>query len=81
MALGIPAVCTPLGSNPDVVQHGRTGFLADSHDEWVDALEELVTNHDRRREMSAAAADEAHRRYTVQANADRIIQAFRDAVR
>jgi glycosyltransferase involved in cell wall biosynthesis len=30
MALGIPAVCTPLGSNPDVVEQGKTGFLAET---------------------------------------------------
>ncbi len=51
MALGIPAVCTPLGSNPEVVEEGRTGFLADSPREWVEALERLVGDPDLRAAM------------------------------
>ena len=81
MALGIPAVATPLGSNPDVIEHGRTGFLADSPEQWVEHLERLVTNDDLRAEMGARAAEVAHRQYTLQANADRIVAAFRAAAR
>ena len=79
MALGIPAVCTPLGSNPDVIEHGRTGFLADSPAEWVRALEALSRDASLRAEIGGRAAEVAHARYTLQANADRIIEAFRAA--
>jgi glycosyltransferase involved in cell wall biosynthesis len=80
MALGIPAVCTPLGSNPDVVEHGRTGFLADSPDEWVRYLERLVDDPTLRAEMSARALEVAHQHYTLQANAEKIVAAFRSAI-
>jgi glycosyltransferase involved in cell wall biosynthesis len=80
MALGIPAVATPLGSNPEVLEHGRTGFLADTPAEWVESLERLATDAELRRRMGQRSADVAHRRYTVQANADRIVAAFRAAV-
>ncbi len=42
MALGIPPVCTPMGSNPEVIEHGRTGFLAGTDAEWVEHLSLLV---------------------------------------
>jgi glycosyltransferase involved in cell wall biosynthesis len=80
MALGIPAVCTPLGSNPDVVEHGKTGFLADSPDEWVRYLELLVDDDKLRAEMSERAAEVAHQKYTLQANAENIVAAFRSAL-
>lgn len=80
MSLGIPAVCTPLGSNPDVIEHGRTGFLANTHGEWVRALDLLARNASLRAEVGDRAAKVAHERYTVQANAERIIDAFRSAV-
>jgi glycosyltransferase involved in cell wall biosynthesis len=80
MALGIPPVCSPIGSNPEVVDHGRTGFLADTREEWVGAIERLVTDPELRGEMSERAATVAHEKYTVQANAEKIVAAFRSAV-
>lgn len=79
MALGIPAVCTPLGSNPSVVEHGVTGFLADDDEEWKGALEQLIASARLRREIADAAAAQAHAEFTLEANAERIIAAFRAA--
>jgi glycosyltransferase involved in cell wall biosynthesis len=79
-ALGIPAVCTPLGSNPEVVVHGTTGFLARDGGEWIAALSRLVEDRELRRRMSWAAAERAHGNFTLQAQADRIVEAFEGAL-
>lgn len=81
MALGIPAVCTPLGSNPDVIEHGVTGFLAETPSEWRDAIDRLVASPDLRADMGRRAAEVAHRKYTLDANKDHVVQAFRSALR
>lgn len=81
MALGIPAVCTPLGANPEVVEHGQTGFLANNDNEWSAALERLVADSNLRAEMGRVAAERAHERYTLQANASAIVDAFRRVAR
>jgi glycosyltransferase involved in cell wall biosynthesis len=80
MALGIPAVCTPLGSNPDVVEHGKTGFLADTPADWQRYIELLVEDGERRARMSEHAAQVGQAKYTLQANAEKIIAAFRSAL-
>jgi glycosyltransferase involved in cell wall biosynthesis len=80
MALGIPPVATPLGSNPVVVEHGETGFLADDEDEWRDAVERLVADAELRERVGRRAAEVAHERYTLQANAEKILAAFRSAM-
>lgn len=80
MALGIPPVCTPLGSNPEVIEHGVTGFLADSIDEWVTYLELLINDSPLRLEMSVNAAKVAQAKYSLSANAGKIIGAFREAL-
>jgi glycosyltransferase involved in cell wall biosynthesis len=80
MALGIPAVCSPLGSNPDVVEHGKTGFLAESPGDWIRYLELLVEDNGLRAELSERAAEVAHEKYTLQANAEKIVAAFRSAL-
>jgi len=80
MALGIPTVATPLGSNPEVIEHGVTGFLADSDEEWVAYLSRLITDHELRRRMSRAAATVAKEKYSLAGNTAKIIEAFRAAV-
>jgi len=80
MALGIPPVATPLGSNPEVIQHGVTGFLADSEDEWVEYLGILIKDHELRNRMSHAAAKTARENYSLESNTKKIIEAFRAAL-
>jgi glycosyltransferase involved in cell wall biosynthesis len=80
MALGIPAVATPLGSNPIVIEEGRTGFLANGQEQWLRLVKLLIDDRELREAMGRRAADIARQRYTVQANAERIVAAFRSAV-
>jgi glycosyltransferase involved in cell wall biosynthesis len=81
MALGIPTVCTPLGSNPHVVEHGVTGLFARTDREWMSAIDQLVRDSELRRAIGRRAAAVAHQRYTVQANEPQIVDAFRCALR
>ena len=80
MALGIPTVATPLGSNPEVVQHGVTGFLADSEAEWVEYLSLLIKDHELRLRMSHEAARVAKEKYSLAGNTPKIIEAFKAAL-
>lgn len=43
MACGTPVIARALGSTPEVVRHGRTGFLCSTVDEMVDACRDLDT--------------------------------------
>jgi glycosyltransferase involved in cell wall biosynthesis len=80
MALGIPPVATPVGSNPAVIEDGVTGFLAGDDDAWLHAVERLVGDPKLRERCGRKAAAAARCRYTLQANADKIVAAFRSAV-
>ena len=48
MALGIPAVCSNVGANKDVIEHGVNGFLAESSDEWLNYVGQLVQDRELR---------------------------------
>jgi glycosyltransferase involved in cell wall biosynthesis len=80
MALGIPPVATPLGSNPVVITDGETGFLARGDSEWQQTVGRLVDDPELREQVGRRAAEVAHQRYTLQANAEKIVAAFQSAV-
>lgn len=42
MAVGRPAVVSPVGINREIVRHGENGLLAESHADWVNQLERLA---------------------------------------
>jgi glycosyltransferase involved in cell wall biosynthesis len=76
MALGIPPVCTPKGCAAEIVEHGVTGFLASTPEEWVSLLETLIRDEALRRSIGRAAAAYAHRHFTLSANEEAILGAF-----
>ncbi len=80
MALGIPPVATPIGSNLGVIEDGVTGFFASGDAGWRKAVERLVGDPGLRERCGKQAAEVAHHRYTLQANAEKIVAAFRSAV-
>jgi glycosyltransferase involved in cell wall biosynthesis len=41
MACGTPVIARPLGAMPEVIRHGETGFLVDTVDEAVAALDQV----------------------------------------
>ena len=80
MALGIVPVGTPMASNTEVIRHGENGFLAATDDEWFEYLTILVKDYKLRSKMSAEAAKDAQANYSLEANAPKVIEAFRAAM-
>jgi glycosyltransferase involved in cell wall biosynthesis len=80
MALGIVPIGTPMASNTEVIRHGENGFLAGSESEWVDAIATLIRDDELRRSMSRQAASDAANKYSLQANAGKIVAAFESAM-
>lgn len=81
MALGIVPVGTPMASNPEVIRHGENGFLASSDEEWVKYINILINDNALRNKFSAQAAKDAEEKYSLEANKDKVIEAFRSAVK
>src|SRR5207247_327952 len=54
MAMGIPTVCSPVGMNCQVIQHGINGFLASTPEEWLESLQALIHDPALRQRLGAA---------------------------
>jgi glycosyltransferase involved in cell wall biosynthesis len=54
MAAGLPVIANPVGMQTELVRPGATGFLADSADQWVEAVSRLAQSPSQRRKMGQA---------------------------
>lgn len=73
MACGIPAVCSPVGANLEVVDHGQEGFLPKSEQEWVECLGRLLACSELRRHMGIEGRKKVLRSYSLQGLAPKMI--------
>ena len=65
MAAGLPVVANPVGTNPEMVIPGQTGFLASTPDEWAEAISLLAADAELRRRMGRASRRLVEERYSV----------------
>lgn len=68
MALGIPALVSPVPPNDLIVDHGINGFYCRSEEEWYDCLKNLLGNPGQLKGMKTAARDKIINNYSVLSN-------------
>jgi glycosyltransferase involved in cell wall biosynthesis len=73
MACGVAAVASRLGENAHLIDHGKTGMLALTEDEWVEALRFVLTHREDRERMGTAAVAVAAN-FDIKRNTDRFLQ-------
>ena len=79
MACSLPVIASPVGVNGQIVEHGVTGFLVKSQDEWLQALAFLRDNPGRRREMGQAGRKKMEAEYSLQSTAPKLAALLRSA--
>lgn len=76
MALGIPAVASPVGVAAEIIQHGKNGLLAKREEEWFSCLDRLVRDCDLRRRLAASGRVTVERDFSLQVWAPRLAELF-----
>jgi glycosyltransferase involved in cell wall biosynthesis len=66
-AVGAPAVASPVGVNSEIVQDGRTGYLAAGTEEWCEGLRRLIDDRASREKMGRAGRAWVEHYYSVKA--------------
>jgi murein biosynthesis integral membrane protein MurJ len=79
MACGLPVVASDVGVNPEIVQQGVNGFLARSHDDWLLALQQLLSDPSLRERMGQAGRQRVEQRYCLQRTGPRVVNWLRQA--
>ena len=69
MAAGLPVVANPVGVQAEMVQHGRTGFLAETPEQWHEAVQHLAADAALRSRLGHAGRQRLEREFSVTAGA------------
>ncbi len=72
MALGLPVVASPIGSNREIIQDGVNGFFASTEEEWYDRLRRLADDAELRRTMGQAARATVLARFDLRTQIDEV---------
>ena len=72
MAVGLPGVASPVGVNSEIVEHGQSGFVATTEEDWFQILDELLTDPSRRTAVGIAARKRAAALYSIEANVSQL---------
>jgi glycosyltransferase involved in cell wall biosynthesis len=79
MACGRPVIASAVGVNPSIVEHGRSGFLVHTPEEWYRALVTLHDDPGLRRTMGAAGRRRVEQTYCTEATIGSLIAGLRAA--
>ncbi len=77
MAVGIPAIASPVGINRVLVEDEVNGFQANSEKEWTHQLFRLIEDTDLRRRMGEEGRRRMERDYALSVSADRLIEVLK----
>ncbi len=66
MACGLPVISSPTGVNKELVLHGISGLLAQTPEEWIDAINDLATLPDLRESMGQAGKELFNNSFTLE---------------
>ncbi len=80
MALGIPAVCSPVGVNSTIIRDGVNGLLATTEDEWVERLTRLLRSAELRRQLGLAGRATVEQQYAAEVVAPQVFQVLQAAL-
>lgn len=78
MAMGIPAVASPVGMNLEVIRENENGFFAGNDEEWVKKLSMLIESPSLRRKLGAGARETAEEKYSLINNGRKFVKILKD---
>jgi glycosyltransferase involved in cell wall biosynthesis len=76
MAMGIPALVSPVGINVEIVEDGKNGFWCSTDQDWIRSIELLMQNDMLRRQMGREARKKIVDQYSVDSNASNFLSLF-----
>ncbi len=78
MALGVPALVSPVGVNTKIVDHGIDGFICENESEWYNYTKKLLLDRKMRAEMGIKARKKILANYSVKSTKAAFLNLFKN---
>lgn len=65
MAAGLPVVANPVGLQAQVVRHGENGFLAETPEQWAEAIGRLASDPALRQRLGQTGREQVEKHFSV----------------
>lgn len=82
LAMGTPVIASDIGGLPEMVEHGRTGYLCESGsvEEFAEAIERIASDAELSMEMGASALKHAQEKFSAEGHVIRLEEIYAAAM-
>lgn len=77
LSCGIPALASPVGVNKQIIEEGKNGFLCGTNEEWKQALIQLITNPELRKDFGENGRKKIVQEYSIQSQEEKFVNLFK----
>jgi glycosyltransferase involved in cell wall biosynthesis len=81
MALEIPTIMSPVGVNKEIILDGVNGFLAESTEDWMNKLSQLIEHEALRVKLGKAGRQTVVEKYSVKSQQENYLHHFNSLLR
>lgn len=76
MALGVPALVSPVGVNSKIVTEGETGFICNNEEDWKNSIKTVISNTILKENLGKNAREFVEKHYSVNSNTTNFLTLF-----
>lgn len=80
MSVGVPVICSAVGTNREVIRHGENGFLAASPEEWLIHLDSMIGDPNQRGRLGSAGRQTVEEGYSMSRCAEKFAAVVQETV-
>jgi glycosyltransferase involved in cell wall biosynthesis len=80
MSMGVPVICSAVGTNREVIDHGQNGLLAATKDEWEAQLRGLIFDPAERARLGAAGRQTVEENFSMRRCASSFARVVQETV-
>jgi glycosyltransferase involved in cell wall biosynthesis len=81
MAAGKATIASPVGVNTEIIEHGVTGFLAETDQDWFESIDGLIADKVLMQQIGQAGREKVVNKYSKGAWSERLIDVYKNAMK